>query len=57
MCDADYLGLSDSVCGADELIAEPHSDAGLAVNQPPSCSVFTTFMCQWHFTLAPATAN
>jgi len=29
-CDADCLGLSDSVCGADELIAEQHSDASLA---------------------------
>jgi len=30
VCDADRLGLSDSVCGADELIAEQHSDASLA---------------------------
>jgi len=30
VCDADCLGLSDSVCGADELIAEQHSDAVLA---------------------------
>jgi len=30
VCDADCLGLSDSVCGADELIAEQHSDASLA---------------------------
>jgi len=30
MCDADCLGLSDSVCGADELITEQHSDTSLA---------------------------
>jgi len=30
VCDADWLGLSDSVCGADELIAEQQSDASLA---------------------------
>ena len=30
VCDADCLRMSDSVCGADELIAEPHSDARLA---------------------------
>jgi len=29
VCNADCLGLSDSVCGADQLIAEQHSDAGL----------------------------
>ena len=27
VCDADCLGLSGSVCGADEPIAEQHSDA------------------------------
>ena len=30
VCDADCLRLSDSVCGADKLIAEQHSDASLA---------------------------
>jgi len=30
VCDADCLGLSDSMCGADKLIAEQHSDASLA---------------------------
>ena len=30
VCDADCLGMSDSVRGADELIAEQHSDARLA---------------------------
>jgi len=30
VCDADCLGLSDGVCSDVELIAEPHSDAGLA---------------------------
>jgi len=30
VCDADCLWLSDSVCSADELIAEQHSDASLA---------------------------
>jgi len=39
VCDADGLGLSDSVCGSDELIAEQHSDAGLAdcLQQPKVC--------------------
>jgi len=30
VCDADCLGMNDSVCSADELIAEPRSDASLA---------------------------
>jgi len=30
VCDADCLRMGDSVCGADELIAEQHSDASLA---------------------------
>ena len=30
VADADCLGLNDSVCGADELIIEQHSDASLA---------------------------
>ena len=30
VCDADCLGMSDSVRGADELIVEQHSDASLA---------------------------
>jgi len=30
ICDADRLGLSDGVCSDDEVIAEQHSDAGLA---------------------------
>jgi len=30
VCDADCLGLSDSVCGTDELMAEQHSNASLA---------------------------
>ena len=30
VCDADCVRLSDSVCGVDKLMAEQHSDAGLA---------------------------
>jgi len=30
VCDAYCLGVNDSVCGADELLAEQHSDASLA---------------------------
>jgi len=30
VCDADCLGMSDSECGADELVAEQRSDASLA---------------------------